>query len=74
MPKRTRAEPRRRRASPAGNILYSLDVVCVWVGIGLPKAKALSPYDIPLPLYGRQTEVIHHGAKIGDIVEVLPPV
>ena len=23
-------------------------------------------------LYGRQTEVIHHGAKIGDIVEVLP--
>jgi hypothetical protein len=23
-------------------------------------------------LYGRQTEVLHHGAKIGDIVEVLP--
>ncbi len=26
----------------------------------------------PRTLYGRQTEVIHHGAKIGDIVEVLP--
>lgn len=26
----------------------------------------------PRTLYGRQTEVMHHGAKIGDIVEVLP--
>jgi chorismate-pyruvate lyase len=26
----------------------------------------------PRTLYGRQTEVIHHGVKIGDIVEVLP--
>ena len=26
----------------------------------------------PRTLYGRQTEVIHHGAQIGDIVEVLP--
>ena len=26
----------------------------------------------PQTLYGRRTEVIHHGTKIGDIVEVLP--
>lgn len=26
----------------------------------------------PRTLYGRQTEVVHRGAKIGDIVEVLP--
>ncbi|MPY89822.1 MAG: hypothetical protein GEU99_18105 [Luteitalea sp.] len=26
----------------------------------------------PRTLYGRRTEVFHHGAKIGDIVEVLP--
>ena len=28
----------------------------------------------PRTLYGRRTEMIHNGAKIGDIVEVLPPV
>jgi len=26
----------------------------------------------PRTLYGRRTEMIHDGAKIGDIVEVLP--
>lgn len=26
----------------------------------------------PKMLYGRRTEIIHHGTKIGDIVEVLP--
>ena len=26
----------------------------------------------PKTLYGRRTEMIHNGAKIGDIVEVLP--
>jgi hypothetical protein len=26
----------------------------------------------PHTLYGRCTEIIHDGAKIGDIVEVLP--
>ena len=28
----------------------------------------------PRTLYGRRTEIIRHGAKIGDIVEVLPQV
>jgi chorismate-pyruvate lyase len=27
----------------------------------------------PSRLYGRRTVVVHHGTKIGDIVEVLPP-
>ena len=54
MSKPTRAEPRRRsaspgRTSPSSRILYPLDTVCTWAGIGLPTAKVLSPYDIPLP-------------------------
>ena len=28
----------------------------------------------PRTLYGRRTEIVHDGSKIGDIVEVLPPV
>jgi hypothetical protein len=27
----------------------------------------------PRTLYGRQTDLIHNGTKIGDIVEILPP-
>ena len=28
----------------------------------------------PCPLYGRRTEMVREGRKVGDIVEVLPPV
>lgn len=49
MPKRTRAVPRRSSAALLHGILYPLDVVCKRAGIPLPKAKAVSPYDIPLP-------------------------
>jgi chorismate-pyruvate lyase len=48
MPKTTRAL---HRSASAGShsILYPLDVVYGWSGVALPQAKAISPYDIPLP-------------------------
>lgn len=49
MAKRTRAKKRRSPATSAHGILFPLDVVCERAGIPLPKVKALSPYDIPLP-------------------------
>jgi chorismate-pyruvate lyase len=48
MPTRASAGSRLRSATPQ-SILYPLDVIYTRVGVTLPQAKALSPYDIPLP-------------------------
>ena len=46
---------------------------------GLPRGSRPNPEMMgvfwmrePRTLYGRRTEVIRHGSKVGDIVEVLP--
>lgn len=41
-----------------------------------PNSEMMGVFWMPEPrtLYGRQTEVIHRGAKIGDIVEILPTI
>jgi chorismate-pyruvate lyase len=49
MAKRTRATPRRTGSAAPHGILYPLDVMCEWAGIPLPKAKAITPYEMPLP-------------------------
>src|SRR5438270_7717748 len=48
MPARPRAKPRRASATRR-SILYPLDVVYEWSGVLKPSARAVSPYDIPLP-------------------------
>jgi hypothetical protein len=39
----------RSAATSQGGILYPLDIVYTWAGVALPKAKAISAYDVPLP-------------------------
>jgi hypothetical protein len=48
MPAR-RSASSRRAAAKGRSILYPLDLVYEWSGVVKPIAKAVSPYDIPLP-------------------------
>lgn len=73
MPKRSRTAARRPPAASPHGILYPLDVVCRLAGIPLPKVKALSPYDVPLPyrsLLVHESDMTltlerHFGGRIG---------
>ena len=49
MAKHPRASARRKPSAWPHGILYPLDTMCEWAGIGLPTAKAISAYDMPLP-------------------------
>src|SRR5215471_3895425 len=73
MPQRTRQAPRRPSQPDSTSILYPLDTVYNWSGVVLPKAKAVSPYDIPLPyrsLLVHESDMTmtleqHFGGRIG---------
>src|SRR6516225_5335130 len=73
MPRRTRQASRRRLPAASESILYPLDTVYNWSGVALPRAKAVSPYDIPLPyrsLLVHESDMTvtleqHFGGRIG---------
>ncbi len=72
MPARPRVSSR-RAAAKGRSILYPLDVVYDWAGVVKPVARAVSPYDIPLPyrsLLVHQSDMTmtleqHFGNRIG---------